>query len=107
MARELTFSLSGNEYGLEPIKLERSKLYGWSEKAVLDNEGNECTLGSLVPELSMILTKGGIGLGALDNNGDWVEKSDIKHIYEDGADAKANQEVGTTLHGAQVSQKPF
>lgn len=88
MAKELTFTIESNEYSFEPLKLERSKLYGWSEKEILDDKENKCILGTLVPEFSMILTKGGMSLGALNVKGEWVEKSDVKYIYEDGLDAK-------------------
>jgi len=31
MAKPLVFRLKGKEYPLEPVKLDRKKLYGWTE----------------------------------------------------------------------------
>lgn len=31
MAKELSFSLAGAEYAAAPVKLERKKIYGWSD----------------------------------------------------------------------------
>ena len=87
MAKPLIFKIGSNEYGLEPLKLERKKLYGSSEKVALDNNENECSAASLYPELSLLIPKGGTALGSVDEMGNWVEKSDMKYIYEDGSDA--------------------
>ncbi len=87
MAKPLIFKIDSSEYDLEPLKLERKKLYGSSEKVALDNNENECSAVSLYPELSMILPKGATALGNLDKEGIWVEKSDMKYICEDGSDA--------------------
>lgn len=88
MAKSLVFSVNEQFYDLEPLKLDRKKLYGCNEKIVLDNDDKECNSVSLYPELSMILPKGSTSLGTLDKNGNWVEKSDIKYINEDGSDAQ-------------------
>ena len=31
MAKELIFKLSGTDYGAAPVKLERKKIYGWTD----------------------------------------------------------------------------
>lgn len=91
MAKPLIFKIgeaSSKEYDLEPLKLDRNKLYGSSEKIALDNNENECSAVSLLPELSMILPKGSTALGTIDSSGNWVEKTDLKYINEDGSDAE-------------------
>ena len=88
MAKPLVFKIGSNEYDLEPLKLDRKKLYGSSEKIALDNDDGVCSAVSLYPELSMILPKGSTALGSLDASGNWAEKSDIKYINEDGSDAQ-------------------
>jgi len=87
MPKPLIFKIDSNEYDLEPLKLERKKLYGSSEKIALDANENTCSALSLLPELSMILPKGSTSLGSLDNKGNWIDKSDMKYINEDGSDA--------------------
>ena len=31
MAKELMFKLAGADYGAAPVKLERKKIYGWTD----------------------------------------------------------------------------
>jgi len=87
MAKPLNFKIADAIYDLEPLKLDRKKLYGWTEKIVLDDEENECNTLSLYPDLAMIIPKGGTGLGAVGVDGSWVEKSDMMYINEDGTPA--------------------
>ena len=42
MAKELSFSLAGAEYAATPVKLERKKIYGWSDLVATDNSGEVC-----------------------------------------------------------------
>lgn len=42
MAKELRFSLSGTEYASAPVKLERKKIYGWSDLVATDKSGEVC-----------------------------------------------------------------
>ena len=88
MARPLIFRIGPNDYPLEPLKLERKKLYGWSEKIALDNNGDKCNTVSLYSTESMIIPKGGLGLGALNEDNQWVEKNDLVHVDADGNKAE-------------------
>ena len=87
MAKPLIFKINNQIYDLEPLKLDRKKLYGWTEKIVLDDEENECNTLSLYSDLAMIIPKGGTGLGTIGEDGTWVEKSDMMYINEDGSPA--------------------
>ena len=44
MAKQLSFSIGGKEFSAEPNKVDRKKLYGWSEVFASDDDGNECVL---------------------------------------------------------------
>ncbi|MDR0725135.1 MAG: hypothetical protein LBF59_03890 [Prevotellaceae bacterium] len=83
MARELTFLVNGKEYTSSPTKIDRKKLYGWTENIALDDEGNECKLVSMDESGTLIIPKGGVGLGII-SNGFWVQRSELKAVYEDG-----------------------
>lgn len=87
MAKTLVFKQGEQTFAFEPVKLDRKKLYGWSEKVALDPEGRACVAASLYPEFSLIIPKGGTALGALDARGNWAERDAIRHVYEDGSDA--------------------
>jgi hypothetical protein len=87
MAKSLNFKIADAVYDLVPLKLDRKKLYGWTEKIVLDDEKSECDTLSLYPDLAMIIPKRGAGRGSIGEDGIWVEKSDMMYINEDGAPA--------------------
>lgn len=39
MAKELVFKLVGTDYGAAPVKLERKKIYGWTDVVATDRNG--------------------------------------------------------------------
>ncbi|MDR2027052.1 MAG: hypothetical protein LBQ01_05755 [Prevotellaceae bacterium] len=88
MARELTFLINGREYAISPTKIDRKKLYGWTENIALDSEGNECKLVCTDESGTLIIPKGGIGLGIVSDNGFWVQRSELKAVYDDGTPAE-------------------
>ena len=88
MARTLTFALGGADFAVEPMKIDRKKLYGWTEVHAFDDEGNECQLVSTDSSGTIIIPKGGIGLGIESTDGKWVERSELRTVNEDGSDAE-------------------
>jgi hypothetical protein len=68
MAKALVFKYKDNEYPFSPVKIERKKLYSWTETIALDDEGNECKLVSMDESGTVIIPKGSMGLGVLNNN---------------------------------------
>ncbi|MCX7746345.1 MAG: hypothetical protein N2645_05585 [Clostridia bacterium] len=86
MAKDLIFSIRDNQYAFSPVKIERKKLYGWTETLALDEDGNECKLVSMDESGTAIIPKGCLGLGMLNQNFEWVEKSELKVVDENGND---------------------
>jgi hypothetical protein len=84
MAKELKFMISGAEYASAPVKLERKKIYGWSALVATDKAGEECDTAYLSVEDSMLVPSGGYKQGIVDNEGRWVEKSELTPYTEDG-----------------------
>ncbi|WP_010249820.1 hypothetical protein [Acetivibrio cellulolyticus] len=84
MAKALVFKLNDKEYPFYPVKIERKKLYGWTETIALDDEGNECKLVSMDESGTVIIPKGSLGLGVLNNNFEWVDRSEIIAVDEGG-----------------------
>ncbi|MDR1594012.1 MAG: hypothetical protein LBS43_05945 [Prevotellaceae bacterium] len=88
MAREITFLVNDKEYAGSPTKIDRKKLYGWTENIALDDDGNECKLVSMDESGTLIIPKGGIALGIVSDDGFWVQRSELKAVYEDGTSAE-------------------
>jgi len=88
MARTLTFTVNGAEYAASPTKVDRKKLYGWTEMIALDDDGRECSMVNMDETGTLIIPKGGLGLGILAPDMEWMERSSLKAVKSDGSDAE-------------------
>lgn len=84
MAKELRFSLSGVEYASAPVKLERKKIYGWSDLVATNKAGEVCDKAYLLPDEALLIPSGGYKQGTVDEDGKWVEKSELTPYDESG-----------------------
>jgi hypothetical protein len=87
MARALSFCLDNVEYSGSPVKVDRKKLYGWSEIVALDDSGRECQVVSVDQTGTLIIPKGGVGLGILTPDAQWVDRSELQAVTMDGEPA--------------------
>ncbi len=87
MAKELVFNLGGNDFSFGIRKLDRKKLYGWKETLAIDKDNNECIKATLDESGTIVIPKGGIALGSLDSEGNWVESSAALAVDEQGQPA--------------------
>ncbi len=83
MARTLKFEFNNDsvEVGLE--KVERKKIYGWVDKKAYTREGQECQLGSISSDGAHIFGKESFEQGYVDQNGEWLEKSNLVALNND------------------------
>jgi hypothetical protein len=91
MPKTMTFAIGGREYTADPRKFDRKKLSGWREVRAFDDNGNECTLVSTDASGTIIIPKGGVGLGIESGEGKWVERSSLKTVGADGGDLEMVQ----------------
>ena len=89
MARELTFTLAGTAYGAAPVKLERKKIYGWTDTVATDKDGNVCSSAYLSPDDALVIPSGGLKQATVDDEGRWVDKSELIAYSEDGQEPLA------------------
>ena len=87
MARNLIFKIKGAEFSAVPVKVDRSKLYGWTALKGLDDSGKECKIVNMDESGTLIIPKGGLGLGIITPEGEWAERSSLKAVMPDGSDA--------------------
>ena len=87
MAKELQFTLNDKLFSLEALKLERKKLYGWTDKVAVNAKDEPCKTVSLMEEEGVLLPKGSSGLGSIDEKGIWVDKSELIAYDENGKEA--------------------
>ena len=86
MAKELIFSIAGKDYGAAPVKLERKKIYGWTNIVATDKAGEVCSSAYLSPDDALVIPSGGLKQGTVDSEGRWVEKSELTAYSEDGSE---------------------
>ena len=55
MAKEPILKLSGAEYNAAPVKLERKKIYGWTDIVATDRGGEVCGSAYLSPDDALII----------------------------------------------------
>lgn len=82
--RELTFSWQDAPVALGLEKVDRSKLYGFVEEVVLDEDGTPCELATLAGDGRTVIPKGGTGLVYLDHEGRWIERDDMTAVTPEG-----------------------
>lgn len=88
MAKPLVFNVNGVECAFDIAKLDRKKLYGWKSVVAFDSNGNECLKMDLDQTGSFIIPPGGKGLGIIDLQGNWVDKSQLIALLDDGSPAQ-------------------
>ena len=90
MGRKVSFKIGGSLLESEIVKVDRTKLYGTSEKIVYDTNKEECVLSDLY-EGSIILPRGSVGQVLIDENGNSVSRSEL---------------IGFNLQGEKVEKVP-
>ena len=80
------FKLAGTEYGAAPVKLERKKIYGWTDTVATDRNGDVCNSAYLSPDDALVIPSGGLKQAVVDDGGRWVEKSALVAYSEDGSE---------------------
>jgi len=84
MARALNFSIEGNQYSLSINKLDRKKLYGFTQVEVKDEDGNKCELATISDDGKHILPKGSVGYVYMNAKNEYVPSSSMKMVDKDG-----------------------
>lgn len=90
MGRKVSFKIEGSLLESEIVKVDRTKLYGSSEKIVYDTKKEECVLSDLY-EGSIILPRGSVAQVLIDENGNSVSRSEL---------------IGFNLQGEKVEKVP-
>jgi hypothetical protein len=68
------------------VKLERKKIYGWTDVVATDRNGDVCNSAYLSPDDALIIPSGGLKQAVVDDGGRWVEKSELVAYSEDGSE---------------------
>ena len=89
MAKALNLTFGGTTYALAPTKVERKKLYGWTELRATDPDGAVCRQAGLDSNGVTIIPKGATKIGMLREDGKWMEKNELQAMHADGSMVEA------------------
>jgi hypothetical protein len=84
MAASLKFKVKGAEFEAAPVKVERKKLYGWTETVATDASGAACRTAQVDPDGELLIPPGAVKLGLLDEDGAWVDRSELVAVDAEG-----------------------
>ena len=82
--RSIEFEFAGSPVKFNMIKVDRNKLYGYKIVEVLDENDEECELTTLADDGKTLIGKGGTGIGYLDADGNWSDKSQLNPVDLEG-----------------------
>ena len=88
MAREILLNLNKKKSTFEISKIDRKKLYGFKKRLFLDEKGEECSKANLEEETGIVFVNSDISSCYLDHKGNYIEKSDLEAINENGKKVK-------------------
>jgi hypothetical protein len=97
MAKPLAVLHKGKSLAFNLEKVDRSKLYGYVDAEVLDEQSRRCELATLNGDGRTLVGRGGTALGLLSPNGLWRERSTLQPVDLNG---KTLTPVKSTLDAA-------
>lgn len=106
MPRQLTLSIGKESYTAVPVKIDRRKLYGWTELMAVDDNGDPCRLLTADESGQHIIPLGGTGNVILSAEGRWVERSELKTVDADGKVARLVQSSFDTENHLKEAVSP-
>ena len=84
MAKEAVLKFEGNLVKANLTKVDRNKVYGWSEEIYTDKSGNVCTWATLLNDGVTLISSGGSALKTFNNIRNEVSNSDLIAVYGNG-----------------------
>ena len=88
MAKPLVFQWGDSDLSFQLCKVDRSKLYGYKEVEVIGEGGAVCELATLADDGRTVVGRGGTGLGYVDADGLWSDKTRLKPVDVEGNEIK-------------------
>jgi hypothetical protein len=87
MGKNLHFVIEGKSWSAGISKVDRNKVYGHVEEVISDNNGELCTVASILDDGQTIIVSGATALKTVNSDNREVSKDTIKTVNLDGTDA--------------------
>ena len=84
MGKPLVFAYGNANVTFDPVKIDRSVLYGFKEVEVLDEQGHRCELATLADDGKTVVGHGGVTYAYLSPDGAWRDKAGLNRSMPRG-----------------------
>ena len=84
MAKIASFKFSDVSFNASLSKIDRKKLYGYTELKVTDPDEKKCSFANLTEDGMHILPTGSTGIMTLNSDGNYIARSEGKVVDENG-----------------------
>lgn len=84
MAKLATFKTDSFSFSASINKLDRKKVYGWTELKTYDPDGNECSLSGITRDGRYLLPSGSVALGLFLEDGRNITRKELKAVDSEG-----------------------
>jgi hypothetical protein len=105
----LQLQYNGTAFSCELDKIDRSKLYGYVDNEVLDEQSRPCRLAMLASDGKTLMPSGGVALAYVSPSGLWRDKAELKAVNLEGqplepvlSTFKATVDLGQTATAEDV-----
>ena len=83
-SKPISFNHDGKKLVFQMHKVDRSKLYGFKEQLVHDENEKVCELATLAEDGKTLIGKGGTGICQLTADGKWTDKTKLRPVDLEG-----------------------
>src|SRR5262245_13832387 len=84
MARALMFRHAGAEVRCQPVKVDRSKLYGSVEIEAADDQGRPLELATIGPDGHTLIAAGGRAMAFVNPDRNWIDRGRLRPVDPEG-----------------------
>lgn len=102
MAKTISIKCNGVTCDVAPVKVERRKIYGYSQVRAVTPEGGVCTNGGINNDGTTLVDLGCTKTGLIKSDGEWMERSELQAYNADGTAAEFH--VSTFESGIELNR---
>ena len=84
MAKEINFQIAGKSFQGSITKVDRDKVYGWTEERYFEKDGTQCMWANLLSDGVTLIASGGSALKIISSSGTEISRSDLKAVLPNG-----------------------
>ncbi len=93
MAKEPKFIFKDKSFNAALVKVDRDKVYGWTEMKYTDSNNKQCSFVNILDDGRTMIGSGGLAYRTIDSTGLEIDKSTLLALNADGSVAEKKPSV--------------